>query len=774
MAKFLTYRYTRLGLSVLLFVLAVTAAALFREADHATTKMLFLLNQKWSDAYPEREGEPASDLRVIDLGLERNDRTTTIKQKCAEVLDSLSNHGAAAIAVDIYFEGLPYDTSGRGALLKNARQCQNAVFAYKFTNRPEKPSALLARHALPYSQNQNEEVQNWRSPAGRELYGVQMPLAGLAEAAAHAGYSDLFEEESGYCRFYPLLRRLNDDGALFVSLAAQVWRVWLDSQQGHEALLQDSLEHVLDAFARSGLAWRPDGSIKMRRIAHSRLQPVRLQEIEEMGKGYAHFDFTGKLVLIVNSPTEEEEACNETYAGWRIHAAAISQLLEPQAGLYALSWFFLFAGYMAWVGVRLWPSEFARQHGAWRKWARLGLFAVLITLPYVLRAPSMLSDAPVWSLAIFGLALLLFEWAEQRLLKLPAIVFRDLELVYEDAANGGLQVSAVQAPVQIGKRSRFELRLVEAKPWENYKLPNYLTEAAAMRLQGEALYQFLLAGEVGNLFTASLEQVVHENKFGKARVMLRVKARNQSQKFSGLPFEILRNKEKNYGYLARHEYVSLVRDLTADPGRALQWQPPLRLLVLTASPKEYGFGKLDLAAEKNKIVQSTRLLRRKGWLRLHTLDHVTPGRLEKMRAGRFDLIHFVGHGTIAAQTQSNCLVLEDAEHHAALADADYLGQLLRRFSPQLVFLNACKTGEGAEEGVFINMARELERTTGAVVIAHQYQISDYGGVVFGETFYRVFAETLSPEFALNRARQELSATRDALASDWASPVYFVQ
>ncbi len=774
MTRFLTYRYTRLGLSVLLFVLAVAAAFLMLEADRATTETLFRLNQKWSDGYPEREGEPAQELRVIDLGLERNDQTTTIKQKCAEVLDSLRSHNARAIAVDIYFEGLPYDTTGRDALLKAARQCTNAVFAYKLTDRPEKPAALLTRHTLPYSQTQNEKVQKWAARKGHELYGVKMPLVGLAEAAAHAGFLDLFEEEDGHCRFYPLFRRLNDDDALLVSLAAQAYWVWFNSQEGNAAFLQDSLDEVLNIFEQSEPALRPEGGIKTRRIPSSQLQPVRLEEIEAEGKSYADFDFTGKLVLIVNSPTEEEEACNESYAGWRYHAAAISQLLEPKAGLYALSWLLLFAGYMAWVGVRLWPSEFARKRRAWWKWTWLGLFAAFIMLPLVLRAPSMLSDAPVWSMLILGIALSLFELVERKLLRLPAIVFRDLQLVYEDAANGSLQVSVVEAPVQIGKRSRFELPLAEAKHWQDYAPPSYLTDAAVMRSEGEALYRFLMAGEVGNLFTASLEQVIHENQTGKTRVMLRLKARNQSKKFSSLPFEILRNTEKNYGYLARHDYVSLVRDLTADPERKLQWQPPLRLLVLTASPNEYGYSTLDIAAEKNKIMHSTRLLRRKGWLRIQTLERVTPARLEKLAPGRFDLIHFVGHGTINAKTQSNCLVLEEAGHHAALADADYLGQLLRRFSPQLVFLNACKTGEGAEQGVFINLARELERTTGATVIAHQYQISDYGGIVFGETFYRVFAETLSPEFALNRARQEVAATSDTLAGDWASPVYFAQ
>lgn len=295
-----------------------------------------------------------------------------------------------------------------------------------------------------------------------------------------------------------------------------------------------------------------------------------------------------------------------------------------------------------------------------------------------------------------------------------------------------------------------------------------------MREQGEALYDFLMADEIGALFTASLEQVIHENKNNQARVRLRLKVRNQSQKFSALPFELLRATTKNYGYLARHENVAFVRDLTADPERKFEWQTPLRLLLLTASPQEYGYDPLDLEAEKKKIFDSTRLLRRKGWLRIETLDHVTPTQLEQLAPAKYDLIHYVGHGTINAETQSNCLVLEEEDKTAALVDADYVGQVLRKFSPQLVFLNACKTGEGEEAGVFLNIARELVRGAGAAVIAHQYYVSDFGGVVFSEAFYQAFAETLSPEFALSRARQTLASTSEALASDWASPVYFVQ
>jgi hypothetical protein len=289
-----------------------------------------------------------------------------------------------------------------------------------------------------------------------------------------------------------------------------------------------------------------------------------------------------------------------------------------------------------------------------------------------------------------------------------------------------------------------------------------------MRKLGESLYEFIMAGEVGSIFEASLENAVNEGR------ILRLRIRSESANFDGLPLEMLRNSVKDYGYLALHNHLSIVRDLTADPSPELHWELPLRLLVLMASPIGGAYPSLNVQDEKRKILHGTRLLQRKGWLKLKVIDHVTHALLEGLPANSFDVIHFVGHGIIDPNTQSNCLVFEDQSGEPDEIDAEYFGQRARQIGPKLILLNACVTGEGTEKGVFINIARELQRTTGAVVIAQQYSISDYGGIVFSDAFYKTFAQTLSPELALNRARQIIAGTMNTLPSDWVSPVYFIR
>ncbi|MCI0696860.1 CHAT domain-containing protein [candidate division KSB1 bacterium] len=120
------------------------------------------------------------------------------------------------------------------------------------------------------------------------------------------------------------------------------------------------------------------------------------------------------------------------------------------------------------------------------------------------------------------------------------------------------------------------------------------------------------------------------------------------------------------------------------------------------------------------------------------------------------------------------MVFEGSGGEPDLVDAERLGQRLRQIGPRLILLNACATGEGIEKGAFINIGRELQRTTGAAVIAQQYSISDLGGILLSDAFYKTFAETLSPELALNRARQIIAGIGDTLPSDWASPVYFIR
>jgi hypothetical protein len=768
--EFMTYRLVRLAMSAVIFVFAIFMVRAIRAIDLKTTAILHYTDRTLSHFYADRKARKSADLRIVDLNLTLADYDPTIKQACAQLIDSLRQYRARAIVVDLFFD--PYvDTTGQAQLLQAARLCSNGVLGFAF--RRESDGQLvgklnqLDRHNLSYSPATNATVQNWPD---YNLQDIELPIDGLAQAASRMGFVEVFPEMDGRIQFYPLFHRLAGVDSVFAGLSTQAFHLWIESHENPGPPRNWRLEDYFEYFDAYGIERDRDGRrLKIHRIP-APLQPdFAWQHVRGRQAGAAQF--ADKLVLIVNSPTETEGPLDEAgYPMWGYHASVISQMLDHSArqSTDLLVWPLLIALYAGWVYVKLWPSPITNQISQRRGWVWLGMAVFLAALPLFLPGQNFIANSPVSAALLMGMALSLFEAVERRLLRPPKIDFVELPLVLEVTAAGAAQMSIQQAPVRLGKRASYELPADKAKAWRNQQRASAIKDLPEMRRLGESLYDFLMAGEIGKVLQESLDYAERENK------ILRLCFRSESAAYDGLPFELLRNTVKDYGYLGLHSHLSIVRDLTADPSRELQWTLPIRLLVLMASPVGNGYGPLEVQAEKDKIVKSTRLLQRKGWLRLQVMDHITRSQLESLPPRSFDIIHFVGHGTIDEASRSNCLVFEGSAGEPDLVDAERLGQRLRQIGPGLILLNACATGEGIEKGAFVNVGRELQRTTGAAVIAQQYSISDLGGILLSDAFYKTFAETLSPELALNRARQIIAGAGDTLPSDWASPVYFIR
>ncbi len=768
--EFMTYRLVRLAMSAVIFLLAFFMVLAIRAIDLKATGILQYTDRALSHFYADRKARKSADLRIVDLKLTLADNDPTIKQACAQLIDSLRQYRARAIAVDLFFD--PYvDTTGQAQLLEAANRCPNGVFGFIF--RREADGRLvgklqqLDRHDVSYSPATKATVQNWPD---YNLQDIELPIHSLAPAASRMGFVEVFPERDGRIQFYPLFHRLAGVDSVFAGLSTQAFHLWIESHENPGRPRNWRLEDYFAYFDGYGIERDRDGRrLKIHRIPAPIQPDFTWQHVRDRQAGAAQF--ADKLVLIVNSPTETEGPLDEAgYPMWGYHASVISQMLDHSARQSTdwIVWPLLIALYAGWVYVKLWPSPITNQISQRRGWVWPGMAVFLAALPLLLPGQNFIGNSPVSAALLMGMALSIFEAVEHRLLRPPKINFEELHLVLDETASGAVQMSIQQAPVRLGKRAVYDLSAEKAKAWRGHQRARYIQELPEMRRLGESLYDFLMAGEVGNVLQASLDYAERENK------ILRLCFRSESAAYDGLPFELLRNTAKDYGYLGLHSHLSIVRDLTADPSAEMEWRLPIRLLVLMASPVGNGYGPLDVQAEKNKIIKSTRMLQRKGWLRLQVIDHITRPQLERLLPNSFDIIHFVGHGTIDEASQSNCLVFEGSAGEPDLVDAERLGQRLRQIGPRLILLNACATGEGIEKGAFVNVGRELQRTTGAAVIAQQYSISDLGGILLSDAFYKTFAGTLSPELALNRARQIIAGAGDTLPSDWASPVYFIR
>lgn len=767
--EFLTYRAVRLAIGMLIFVAAIFVVRVIRTLDGKTTGTLQYIDRTVSDFYAEQQARKSDHLRVVDLDLPLMHRDLTIKQACAQLLDSLMKFQARAVVVDLFFDPA-LDTTGQARLLQVAKNYPNTVFGFYF--RRDTGAELVGllkrfgRHAVPYLPDIRKKVQSWPD---YHLQSLEPVIDGLAETSRRMGFLDFFPENNGRIQFYPLFHRLAGVDSVFAGLSTQALRLWIETEGGDDDLPRWTLLDYLTYLGFASVDWENNYRLKIHRISASLRPDATWKDIQD--RQIDAVTLAGKMVMIVNSPTDKDTPLDDPgYPMWGYHVSVISQLLDQRAGQSTdwVVWPFLIALYAGWVYVRLWPFKTNNRIGRRRNWIWFGAAVVVYLLPLVLSGQNFIRNSPISVALLLGIALLTFEAIERRLLRLPEIKFEDLHLVLDETTSGAARVSIQQAPVRLGKHAFYDLPVDKSKAWRTYQRARYIEALPEMRLLGESLYDFLMAAEIGNVLQASLDYAERENK------ILRLRFRSESAAYDGLPFELLRNTVKDYGYLGLHRHLSIVRDLSADHSRELQWTLPIRLLVLMASPIGNGYGPLNVQSEKDKIIKSTRLLQRKGWLRLQVIDHITRSRLESLPPSSFDIIHFVGHGTVDQASQSNCLVFEGSAGEPDLVDAERLGQRLRQIGPRLILLNACATGEGIEKGAFINIGRELQRTTGAAVIAQQYSISDLGGIVLSDAFYKTFAETLSPELALNRARQIIAGAGDTLPSDWASPVYFIR
>jgi CHAT domain-containing protein len=80
-------------------------------------------------------------------------------------------------------------------------------------------------------------------------------------------------------------------------------------------------------------------------------------------------------------------------------------------------------------------------------------------------------------------------------------------------------------------------------------------------------------------------------------------------------------------------------------------------------------------------------------MRIDVLDHATPASLHhKLVTGRYDIVHFIGHGYWDRGVSG--LVLEDESKERFDLDERNLREMFAGRRLRVVFLNACDTGRG--------------------------------------------------------------------------------
>jgi hypothetical protein len=355
-----------------------------------------------------------------------------------------------------------------------------------------------------------------------------------------------------------------------------------------------------------------------------------------------------------------------------------------------------------------------------------------------------------------------------------SIAYLDFDLQIERAGDG-YRAQVLDSPAGNATHS-FSL------PFEPLELENYLLRLGAMRQGmrggspeaetaksfGGRLFETVFDGEVRGCLRSSLDMAGQQGKGLRIRLRL-----NEAPDLLDLPWEYLYNRTHNLFYALSVE-TPLVRYLEMPERIApLAIAPPLRVLVMIASPR--GYPPLNVEREWHKLRTAVRDLEARGLVVLERLEQPTLSALRKrLRTNDYHLFHFVGHGDFDPQTQEGALILEDEDGLGSRASGQSLSMLLRdyRRTLRLVILNACEGARTAGSDPFAGTAQRLIQQGIPAVIAMQFQITDETAIAFAQEFYAALTDGFPVDAALTEARKAVSS--EARGAEWGTPVLYMR
>jgi len=289
---------------------------------------------------------------------------------------------------------------------------------------------------------------------------------------------------------------------------------------------------------------------------------------------------------------------------------------------------------------------------------------------------------------------------------------------------------------------------------------------------GHDLFQALFQGHVRDRYREAL---------GRAEAGLRLRLRLDPLELQALPWELLYDAERDE-FLALSGRVQVTRYLAVPRGTPpLRVPPPLRLLVVTASPR--GERPLAVEAEVEAIRQALAGCMAQGLVQVEPLAHASVWTLRNaLHDLRPHVLHFAGHGGVGEE--GGVLLLEDRSGQADPLPGTTLGALLKETpTVRLAVLNACLSArDTAPDAPLFDRRRRMLLGVGpalvgaglGAVVAAQFSLEEEAGRLFAGDFYTTLARLHRADQAVSRGRQALLLARGEGDRHWATPVLFLR
>jgi CHAT domain-containing protein len=283
-------------------------------------------------------------------------------------------------------------------------------------------------------------------------------------------------------------------------------------------------------------------------------------------------------------------------------------------------------------------------------------------------------------------------------------------------------------------------------------------QAELLKAQGTLLYNTIFASDsLKSFFISALKEEV------KRRIVIEF----DSQLLSKLPWESLYIPELEI-FPALYTRFSIVRNFpNPSPINRRTLTPPLRILVVTASPKD-----LSLLALEDEILTMEKTLAdaiRNGQAKLEIIRHATIDAIQQsLRRFQPHLFHFAGHAVASQESQDGLLILENSDGSMRKLEASLLKSLLVDSNISLAVLNSCDTGTNNTVNAVTSLAGELVKGGITAAIATTEVLLDSAALMFSREFYRAFVDGYTLEESITEARKAICMER----LNWASYTLF--
>jgi hypothetical protein len=227
-------------------------------------------------------------------------------------------------------------------------------------------------------------------------------------------------------------------------------------------------------------------------------------------------------------------------------------------------------------------------------------------------------------------------------------------------------------------------------------------------------------------------------------------------------------------FLATEEIHFVRNVMTSVPGDQIEPKPgPLRILVVSAQP--VGYGQLSIEEETEVIRRGFVSLVNGGLAQIEILPRATISAVHGyLSTGKYNVLHFIGHGAFDQNTQQGTLVFEDERGIASPLDERSARELLCGRGLDLVFLNACQTSTASPSDFNKGMAQALVAHGIPALVANQYSVLDVSATSFAQFFYWGLAHGMTLGMAAREARIAVNYSLQGDVIDWAIPVLYAR